>query len=132
MKKVSVLAAAAAVALGMTATSCGDSKTNVSLKNDVDSVSYAIGVNIGTGIHNQLKTLPGAEANVDVLLAGLATTLKGDSAKMDVKDDILFSLEKYFIRGISIKLGYLFFMTSIIHNEDLHKIPLWLNTRNGI
>ena len=95
MKKVNVLVAALAVTLGMMATSCGDSKTNVSLKNDVDSVSYAIGVNIGTGIHNQLKTLPGAEANVDVLLAGLATTLKGDSAKMDVKDAIQY-IQNYY------------------------------------
>lgn len=95
MKKVNVLVAALAVTLGMMATSCGDSQTNVSLKNDVDSVSYAIGVNIGTGIHNQLKTLPGAEANVDVLLAGLATTLKGDSAKMDVKDAIQY-IQNYY------------------------------------
>ena len=95
MKKVTVLVAAAAVAFGIAATSCGDSKTNVSLKSDVDSVSYAIGVNIGTGIHNQLKTLPGAEANVDALLAGLATTLKGDSAKMDVKDAIQY-IQNYY------------------------------------
>lgn len=48
MKKVNVLAAASAVVLGLAATSC-DSKQNVSLSNDVDSVSYAIGVSTGAG-----------------------------------------------------------------------------------
>ena len=53
MKKVSVLVAAAVVS-GMFFTSCGP-KTNVSLKSDVDSVSYAIGVSTGLGYKENLK-----------------------------------------------------------------------------
>ena len=81
MKKVNVLAAASAVVLGLAATSC-DSKQNVSLSNDVDSVSYAIGVSTGAGYKENLKTLPGGEANVDALIAGFVEAIKGDSTKM--------------------------------------------------
>ena len=71
MKKVNVLAAASAVVLGLAATSC-DSKQNVSLSNDVDSVSYAIGVSTGAGYKENLKTL----------IAGFVEAIKGDSTKM--------------------------------------------------
>ena len=98
MKKVSVLAAAAAVALGMTATSCGDSKTNVGLKSDVDSVSYAIGVSFGSGLHDQLKTLPGGEANIDALIAGFVTSIQGDSTKMSVEKARDY-MQTYFVQA---------------------------------
>lgn len=98
MKKVSVLAAAAVVALGMTATSCGDSKTNVGLKSDVDSVSYAIGVSFGSGLHDQLKTLPGGEANIDALIAGFVTSIQGDSTKMSVEKARDY-MQTYFVQA---------------------------------
>lgn len=81
MKKANVLAAASAVVLGLAATSC-DSRRNVSLKSDVDSVSYAIGVSTGAGYKENLKTFPGGEANVDALIAGFAEAIKGDSTKI--------------------------------------------------
>lgn len=97
MKKVSVLAAAAAVTLGMFFISCG-SKTNVSLKSDVDSVSYAIGVSTGLGYKENLKTLPGGEANVDALIAGFIQAIKGDSTKMNMEQAREY-MQKYFVEA---------------------------------
>jgi FKBP-type peptidyl-prolyl cis-trans isomerase len=84
MKKVNVLAIAIVVATGMMITSCnqGGVSSNVSLKEAVDSVSYAIGVNFGSGLKENLKTLPGKPANVDALIAGFITAVKGDSAAL--------------------------------------------------
>lgn len=96
MKKVSVLVAAA-VASGMFFTSCGP-KTNVSLKSDVDSVSYAIGVSTGLGYKENLKTLPGAEANVDALIAGFVQAIKGDSTKMNMEEAREY-MQKYFVEA---------------------------------
>ena len=97
MKKVSVLAAASAVVLGLFATSC-DSKQNVSLKNGVDSVSYAIGVSTGAGYKENLKTLPGGEANVDALIAGFIQAIKGDSVKMNPQQAQQF-MQTYFMQA---------------------------------
>lgn len=81
MKKISVLVATAIVALGVSATSC-DSKKKASLKSDVDSVSYAIGVSFGSGLHENLKTIPGEKANTNDLIAGFITALEGDTAAL--------------------------------------------------
>lgn len=96
MKKVSVLVAAVVVS-GMFFTSCGP-KTNVSLKSDVDSVSYAIGVSTGLGYKENLKTLPGAEANVDALIAGFVQAIKGDSTKMNMEEAREY-MQKYFVEA---------------------------------
>lgn len=81
MKKISVLVATAIVALGVSATSC-DSKKKASLKSDVDSVSYAIGVSFGSGLHENLKTIPGEKANTNDLIAGFITAIEGDTAAL--------------------------------------------------
>lgn len=78
---MNVLVATAIVALGIAATSC-DSKPSANLKTGMDSVSYAIGVSTGAGYKENLKTLPGGQANVDVLIAGFIQAIKGDSTKM--------------------------------------------------
>lgn len=81
MKKISVLVATVIVAMGMSVTSC-DSHKSASLKTGADSVSYAIGVSTGAGYRENLKTLPGGEANVDDLIAGFIQAIKGDSAAL--------------------------------------------------
>jgi len=83
MKRISVFSVIL-VAIGMIGTSCGQGiSTSVSMKTDVDSVFYAIGIAWGTGSREQLKTLPGAEGkeNYDALLAGFAAALKDDVSK---------------------------------------------------
>ncbi|MDD2436793.1 MAG: FKBP-type peptidyl-prolyl cis-trans isomerase [Massilibacteroides sp.] len=97
MKKISVLAVTAIVAMGISATSC-DSKKNANLKTAVDSASYAIGVNTGANYKENLKTLPGGEANVDALIAGFVQAIKGDSTKMSMTEAQAY-LQTYFVEA---------------------------------
>ncbi len=51
-------------------------------KNDVDSMSYALGVNVGNDFAKNLKGIPGGKSNIDLLIKGFATAMKGDSTLM--------------------------------------------------
>ncbi|MDR2775820.1 MAG: FKBP-type peptidyl-prolyl cis-trans isomerase [Tannerella sp.] len=88
MKKMNVMATICVAVMGMTVIACGQKvNTNVSLKTGVDSVSYAIGVNYGNGLGNSLKTFPGGPANVDALIAGFLTAIKGDTGSLKMEID---------------------------------------------
>jgi len=50
--------------------------------NDVDSMSYALGMNVGNDFSKNLKAIPGGKSNVDLLIKGFATAMKGDSTLM--------------------------------------------------
>ena len=52
------------------------------LTNDVDSMSYALGINVGTDFAKNLKGIPGGKSNIDLLIKGFSTAMKGDSALM--------------------------------------------------
>jgi FKBP-type peptidyl-prolyl cis-trans isomerase len=52
------------------------------LTNDVDSMSYALGMNVGADFSKNLKGIPGGKSNIDLLIKGFATAMKGDSALM--------------------------------------------------
>jgi FKBP-type peptidyl-prolyl cis-trans isomerases 1 len=97
MKKISVLVATAVVALGVSATSC-DSKKSANLRTGADSASYAIGVNTGASYKENLKTLPGGEANIDALIVGFIQAIKGDSTQMSPADAQAF-LQTYFVEA---------------------------------
>ncbi|MDR0538684.1 MAG: FKBP-type peptidyl-prolyl cis-trans isomerase [Tannerellaceae bacterium] len=80
MKKISIIfSIIAMVIVGVSTASC-DSVKSAKLRNDVDSVSYAIGVVQGAGLKQQLPTAPGGSLNVDDLVAGFIAGIKGDSA----------------------------------------------------
>lgn len=49
------------------------------LATSVDSMSYALGVNIATDLTNNLKTLPGGVYNKEVFLKAFNNVMKGDS-----------------------------------------------------
>ncbi len=52
------------------------------LNNDVDSMSYALGMNVGADFAKNIKAIPGGKSNIDMLIKGFATTMKGDSTLM--------------------------------------------------
>jgi len=52
------------------------------LTNDVDSMSYALGLNVGSDFAKNLKGIPGGKSNIDLLIKGFNTAMKGDSALM--------------------------------------------------
>jgi len=50
------------------------------LKSPLDTVSYALGVNIGSSLRENLKTFPNGPVNINVLAEIFVRTLKGDTA----------------------------------------------------
>ena len=52
------------------------------LTNDVDSMSYALGVNVGTSFTNDLKNIPGGKSNIDLVIKGFSQAMRGDSTLM--------------------------------------------------
>jgi FKBP-type peptidyl-prolyl cis-trans isomerase len=50
--------------------------------NDVDSMSYALGMNVGNDFVKNLKGIPGGKSNIDLLIKGFSTAMKGDSTLM--------------------------------------------------
>ena len=61
-------------------TVAGQQKTtsDISLNTPLDSACYSIGINWGTGMSEQLKSFPGGEVNLRVLVDGLVHVLLGD------------------------------------------------------
>jgi FKBP-type peptidyl-prolyl cis-trans isomerase FkpA len=53
------------------------------LTNAIDTMSYALGVNIGTDLTNNLKTLPGGVYNKELFLRAFNDVMKGDSVFMN-------------------------------------------------
>ncbi len=47
--------------------------------NDVDSMSYALGMNVGSDFKENVKSIPGGQVNVDLLIKGFNSAMKGDS-----------------------------------------------------
>ncbi|MDR1675128.1 MAG: FKBP-type peptidyl-prolyl cis-trans isomerase [Tannerella sp.] len=102
MNKTSMMATVCVALMGMAVTSCGRQvvNTNVSLKTAVDSVCYAIGMNYGNGLGTSLKaeTFSGGQANMDALIAGFVTSVKGDTAAMKMElADVQAFIQQYFM-----------------------------------
>ena len=95
--KIFIIVAASIVA-GVSLCSCKKAVvTEVkSLKSEMDSVSYALGVNIGHDLAKNLETLPGdSKINQDVFLAGLAAELKANETLI-AADSAITILQKFF------------------------------------
>ena len=82
-------------AFAMTVSSCGDCKQTASLKTDIDSVSYAIGVNTGLSYKQNLESFPGGKANVDDMIAGFANALRGSETAM-TQEEAINIIQNYF------------------------------------
>jgi clan AA aspartic protease (TIGR02281 family) len=52
------------------------SNLNSILKNDVDSMSYCLGLNVGSDFSKNIKGIPGGKANIDFLVMGFSTGIK--------------------------------------------------------
>ncbi len=50
--------------------------------NEIDSMSYALGLNVGTDFKKNLQAIPGGKSNLDLVIKGFTTSMKGDSALM--------------------------------------------------
>ncbi len=48
----------------------------------VDSMSYALGMNVGIDFAKNIKNIPGGKSNIDLIIKGFSTAMKGDSTLM--------------------------------------------------
>lgn len=64
-------------------------------KNDVDSMSYALAVNIGSDLLKNLKTLPNGAYNSELFLKAFSAVMKGDSVLFSVEESQSI-LQEYF------------------------------------
>ena len=75
----------------LASTSCQKQSTMSvkNLKSDVDSVSYALGINVGDGFKHDLERFPGDTINKDALIAGFTEAMKAadaESLPMSIED----------------------------------------------
>lgn len=49
------------------------------MTNEVDSMSYALGMNVGADFLKNLQGIPGGKSNIDLVIKGFSSTMKGDS-----------------------------------------------------
>ncbi len=88
----------AAVGLVFTAANAKTKKTDKTkvqapvqiLVNDVDSMSYALGLNVGSDFSKNIKAIPGGKSNVDLIIKGFTTAMKGDSALLKTEEASTF------------------------------------------
>lgn len=57
-------------------------QSDITFTNNVDLMSYALGLLVGNDFLKNIKTIPGGKTNVDLIIKGFATAMKGDSAIM--------------------------------------------------
>lgn len=65
------------------------------LVNGVDSMSYALGLNVGSDFAKNLKGIPGGKSNIDLLIKGFTTAMRGDSSLM--KPEVAMEFFKSYI-----------------------------------
>ena len=51
----------------------------VVMANAVDSMSYALGVNMGTDFAKNLESIPGGKSNIELIIKGFTQSMKKDS-----------------------------------------------------
>lgn len=77
--------------------SCSQQTPQASLKTDLDSMSYAIGIANGAGFRQNLSTLPGDTCNMDDLIAGFVQALKNDTSAFKMsQEEAQMYIQTYF------------------------------------
>lgn len=99
MKKVILFTAAvAAIAVATTSCNCGG-VGNASMSNEIDSVSYAFGVNVGTSIAANFKGMEesdGVVMNKEAFMAAFYASAMSDSASMKMtSEEAMAMLQKF-------------------------------------
>jgi len=61
--------------------------SGITLNTAVDSACYAIGINYGSGLGEQMKSFPGGEANLNALAEGFVRAITGDFETLLIDPD---------------------------------------------
>lgn len=68
------------------------------LSTEIDSISYALGMNLGADFGNYLQNMPGEKANKELLIKGFEATIKGDTNTVITKDLAQSVFQKYMMK----------------------------------
>ena len=101
MKKINVWMMAAAAAACVTMNSCnqGGVSADATLGSQNDSLSYAVGVNVGNNIKASLATFPGDDSlKMDLVIKGILAVLKDTSALKMTSDNANAYLNAYVMK----------------------------------
>lgn len=91
------ITAGAVLAAAIMFSSCNEAKKEIKLSSKMDSASYALGMNQGSMLASQLKTLPGDSVNKKVFLDAFSKALMEDSINLKFNQDTCVKvLQAYF------------------------------------
>lgn len=88
MKKSILLGSVILAGLALNSCQKGASASSTKLENKMDTVSYALGMNIGADLERNLKTVPGG-VNMDALIAGITQKLQNDSDNYKLEEEAI-------------------------------------------
>lgn len=88
MKKSILLGSVILAGLALNSCQKGASASSIKLENKMDTVSYALGMNIGADLGRNLKTVPGG-VNMDALIAGITQKLQNDSDNYKLEEEAI-------------------------------------------
>ena len=69
---------------------------NIELKTEIDSLSYILGMNVATGMLQQIQSLPGEKVNTDLFLNAFSSVLKGEESLVKSNEEAMAFLQGYF------------------------------------
>lgn len=101
MKKINLWMMAAAAAACVTMNSCnqGGVSADATLSSQIDSLSYAVGINTGNNIKAGVATFPGEDSlKVDLVIKGLMAVLKDSAAQKMTFDDANAYINAYIMK----------------------------------
>ncbi|ETK06870.1 peptidylprolyl isomerase [Tannerella sp. oral taxon BU063 isolate Cell 1/3] len=100
MKKINVWMMAAAAAACVTMNSCNQGvSTDAKLSSQIDSLSYAVGINVGNNIKASAATFPGEDSlKIDLVIKGLLTVLKDSAAQKMTFEDASAYINAYIMK----------------------------------
>jgi len=102
MKKINILLIlAASMAYPLIAQQ--NASPRIILNSAVDSACYAIGINYGTGLGEQMKSFPGGEANLNALAEGFVRAITGDFEALLIEPDEAQAFLQSYIMDATVK-----------------------------
>lgn len=120
MKKILIIAVAALATLSMT--SCGGSRA---MKNDVDTLSYALGTDFGYSLQRMVNTIE-AEMNMDLFFAGVKDVLDENVA---IEQDEAFAFLRNYMNVVNPQNALL---NSAAYLEEIAQMEGVQKTESGL
>ncbi|MCK9155823.1 MAG: FKBP-type peptidyl-prolyl cis-trans isomerase [Paludibacteraceae bacterium] len=102
------------------------------LKSQIDSASYAIGLDIGNNLSNNLKNVPGGPFKTELLLEALNKMIKGDTANLSLKVADAQNIYQSYIKAAEEELNKKTLAENQIFLDNNKKNPSVVTTPSGL